>query len=136
MSHDGLAKLSFTLPNGVIISACNLINDDWASIDIRAEFPDRTFETVCAVECEKSESKLRVFVYGRESDDPIYEQRDYFGLSEAAINAINARISDLQFQLENSMYADRNEEIRMVEEKAELIDTLRLAGISKEEIPV
>lgn len=136
MSHDGLAKLSFTLPNGVIISACNLINDDWESIDIRAEFPDRTFETVCAVECEKSEGKLRVFVYGRESDDPIYEQRDYFGLSEAAINAINARISDLQFQLENSMYADRNEEIRMVEEKAELIDTLRLAGIAKEEIPV
>lgn len=136
MSHDGLAKLSFTLPNGVIISACNLNHDDWESIDIRAEFPDRTFETVCAVECEQSEGKLRVFVYGRESDDPIYEQRDYFGLSEAAINAINARISDLQLKLENSMYADRNEEIRMVEEKAELIDTLRLAGIAKEEIPV
>ena len=136
MSHDGLAKLSFTLPNGVIISACNLIHDDWESIDIRAEFPDRTFETVSAVECEQSEGKLRVFVYGRESDDPIYEQRDYFGLSEAAINAINTRILDLQYQLENSMYADEKEEACMEEEKADLLDTLRLAGIAKEELPV
>ena len=136
MSKNGLANLSFTLPNGVVIAAYNVSETDWEAIDICAEFPNGSSEIVCSVEYEREDDKLRVFVHDHETDEPVYEQLDYFGLSKAAVDAINARILDLQYQLENSMYADEKEEARMEEEKADLLDTLRLAGIPKEEIPV
>lgn len=135
MSYDGLAKLSFTLPNGVRIAAYNPSDSDWEAIDVCAEFPNGASEIICSVDYEKNENKLRVFVHDRESDDPCYELLDYFGLSKAAVSVIKARILDLQYQLENSMYANEAEEARMEEEKADLLETLRLAGIAKEEIP-
>ena len=136
MGKNGLANLSFTLPNGVVIAAYNVSENDWEAIDVCAEFPNGSSEVICSVDYEKEEDKLRVFVHDRETDDPVYEQLDYFGLSKAAADLIKSRIADINLQLRTGEFESPYKVQALIDERFGLVDTLRLAGIPKEEIPV
>lgn len=135
MSHDGLAKLSFTLPNGVIISACNVSDSDWESIGITAAFPDGLDEIMCLVDYTKKDNKLRIFAYDRNQDEPVYSQYDYFALNESSIQEITTQIVDLQSMLENKLYTDAAHEKTLVCLRDRLRRDLQLAGVREEEIP-
>ena len=71
------ARPSFTLPNGVKITAEYNEDESWKSIDIVARTENGHFENVCCADYDKELGKLRVFAFDGKVDEYVFEVHDF-----------------------------------------------------------
>ena len=89
VSITGNGEPVFTMPSGMRIFAQpggdadpEQTGNEWASVDICAEYPNGNVDVLCTAEYEAESGKLRIFANDGKTDDLAYECLDYHFVEE------------------------------------------------------